>query len=70
MSAGLRGVRGEKEAAAVVVVADEAGGVALSLGERVCRRAFAAALAASRSASVTGTCMPSEGKESDLRRVL
>lgn len=49
---------------------DEVGGDALLLGERECRRAFAAALAASRSASVTGTWMPSEGSESDLRRVL
>lgn len=80
MAAGLEGLRGEWEEGEFVMddddVDDEEECAALWLwlwlwrwlGES--RFAAAAALAASRSARVTGTWMPREGRESDLRRVL
>lgn len=73
MSAGLEGLRGEWKAGEFVIDDDaeedeEEDALWLWLGES--RLAAAAALAASRSARVTGTWIPREGRESDLRRVL
>jgi hypothetical protein len=77
MSAGLEGLRGVWNEGEFVMDDDvDEEGVALWLwllfvlwlGES--RLAAAAALAASRSARVTGTWIPREGRESDLRRVL
>lgn len=73
MSAGLEGLRGEWKEGEFVIddeaeEDDEEDALWLWLGER--RFAAAAALAASRSARVTGTWIPREGRESDLRRVL
>lgn len=72
MSAGVEGLRGEWKEGEFVIDDDaddvEEDALWLWLGDS--RLAAAAALAASRSARVTGTWIPREGRESDLRRVL